>query len=177
MPSHVPHRRDIGIDQNGTVEILHDRRWESILLPLINDQSMCILVNVFDAPALDSQMVMNDLDWWLVLLERNLNDFEGLPAKIGEKSSKDSEEKLAMRIRKSPESPSKSNSLKSIYFFFLKISKATWKRKYFENSRTYTTVCVFFSTLSSSLMTRSQKTSSSLSSWVSILNKLNLKHF
>lgn len=81
MSPDVPERRHVRIDQNGTVEIFRDRYGKSIKFSLADNQSMGILVNVFDAPALYAQMLMDKLDRRLVLLERNLNDFECLPKK------------------------------------------------------------------------------------------------
>lgn len=79
MPPDIPESRDIGIDKNGTVEILHNWQWKAILLALADDELMRVLINILDAPALDAQMMMHQLYWRLVLLKRNLNDFKGLP--------------------------------------------------------------------------------------------------
>lgn len=82
MPANVPERWNVGVDQNGTVEILDDRWRVSIQFSLVEDAAMRVLVDVLDAPALEAQMIVDKLDRRLVLLEGDLNHLERLPANI-----------------------------------------------------------------------------------------------
>lgn len=73
----VPEARHVGVDENRKVEVLDDRCWIAILLAMADDQPMSVLVNIFDAPAFDSEVVIDQLDWRLVLLiERRLDHLE-----------------------------------------------------------------------------------------------------
>lgn len=70
----VPKARHIGVDENRKVEVLDDGHGVAILLAMTDDQSMRVLVNVFDTPALDAQVMVHQLDGTLVLLvERRLD--------------------------------------------------------------------------------------------------------
>jgi hypothetical protein len=99
VSSDIPEGRDIGVDEDGAVEILGDGGRKAVLLSLLDDQTMRILVDWRNAPAigaeskssssqidfppnspaLDAQMMMHQLNRGLVLLKRNLNDFKRLP--------------------------------------------------------------------------------------------------
>lgn len=81
MSTNIPEGGDIGIDKNGTVEIFNDRYRESIKFSLAHNCSMSILINVLNAPAFNPEMMIDELDRWLVLFERNIDDFKALPIK------------------------------------------------------------------------------------------------
>lgn len=49
---------------------------------MIDDEVMSILIDMLYAPALYSQVMLDQLDWRLVLLERNLNNLKSLPKMI-----------------------------------------------------------------------------------------------
>jgi hypothetical protein len=100
MSPDVPEGRDVGVDEDGAVEVLGNGGRKAVLLPLLDNQPMRILVDWRNAPAtgaeskssssqidfppsnspaLDAQMMMHQLNRGLVLLKRNLNDFKRLP--------------------------------------------------------------------------------------------------
>jgi hypothetical protein len=80
LPTDIPEGRNIRIYENGTVEIFNNGNRISIELFVLDYELMCVLINIFKTPALDAQMMIDKANGTLVLLKRNRDDLERLPA-------------------------------------------------------------------------------------------------